>query len=63
VEKKVKKHGHGRKVCSAKDALTDDSSTVQSEMNVFDRLKDSQSREPMDFIATFQHKAIPEGKT
>lgn len=49
------------KSAAARDPLNDDASTVQSDLNVFDRLKASQSQDPVKIIATFQHGAIREG--
>lgn len=63
IEEKKKKANRPKSIArQALDTLTDDSSTVTSELNVFDRLKVSQSGEPEEFIATFQHNAIPEGR-
>lgn len=46
---------------AARMQLNDDASTINSDMNVFDRLKVSQSQDPVKLIATFQHGAIGGG--
>jgi hypothetical protein len=63
-EKRMKTSKPRSEQARARAVLADDASSVAGgEVNVFDRLKQSQAREPAEFIATFQHNAIPEGDT
>lgn len=46
---------------TAREQLIDDTSTSQADLNVFDRLRESQSQDPVSLIATFQHGMVREG--
>lgn len=46
---------------SAIATLIDESSTTASELNVFDRLSQTQAQGAVEYIATFQHNVVIEG--